>query len=434
MNLEFRMQNAKRNACSFARVIAFILVAFSANFAATYFEDDFTVWQDGEYLIWTQDDDLPLDPAEFCLSMRRANSGIGQPTCRELGEWQRDTVSAMYGKWLKDNLEDGISPELLRARSPMMQAKINSLEDKIVLFVTRAGSDLKVAVFNETIGMPKAAGTVPYSTDKVILGDAVANKFLKKDAERRLTKAERIKKATEPDAVYQPAPTVDVWTGISAAYSQARIPLTPYSWYKNKLNSRVKRYRVTRDSLSLWNFLDDQVPIFSVYGGATWYGIFGGEIFYKYSNHDVKIDKNDTTYRELDHWAFGMHEIGLSIHVTHSFNTTEWLTSSPFAYAGFQYTFLSENIGRKKHAGEASSYYQTRIEFEDVYKGAVFGIGSRFVVKQNYGLVFRAGLATQGRADYTSPDVNAAEEPTTIGKLTVEGFVSAGLEYHLTWK
>lgn len=432
---KFRIQNSEFRINVFFKVLVlWIALSIAPTCAATYFENDFTVWQDGEYLIWTQDESLPLDPNEFCLSMRRANSGIGKPTCRELGEWQRDTNSALYGNWLKQNLVAGIDPELLRARNPMVQTKFSGLEDKIILFVTKSDNELKVAVFDETSAAPKAAGTVPFNQDKIVLGDLVAQKFLKQDANRRLTKEERIKKATEPDPFYQEAPLMDGWIGISAAYSQARIPLTPYNWYRNKLNSRIKRYRVTRDSLSLWNFLDDKVPVFSLYGGTTWFGVFGAELFYKFSNHDMKIDKSDTTYKELDHWSFAMHEIGLSLHITHTFNTTEWLTTSPFFYAGFQYSFLVESIDLKDDVKEPSTYYKTRIEFEDMYKGGVFGIGSRFVFQKKYGLVLRAGVATQGRADYTSPDVNAAEEPTTIGKITVEGFVSAGLEYHLTWK
>lgn len=417
----------------FRVLILWLALSIFPAFAATYFENDFSIWQDGEYLIWNADETLPLDPNEFCLSLRRANSGIGKPTCRELGEWQRDTVSKLYGTWLKNNLEDGIAPELLRARSPMMQAKIGALEDKIVIFIAKSGNDLKVAIFDETEATPKSAGSVPFSTDKVILGDAIASKFLKGNTSRRLTKAERIKKATEPDAIYQEEPKINVWTGASVAYSQARIPFTPSNWYDRKLKSRVSKYRITRDSLSLWNFLEDETIVPSFYWGVTWFGVFGAEIFYKYSNHDMKIDKADTSYTNLDHWSYSMHEIGLSIHITRSFRTAEWLTTAPFAYAGFQYAFLVEDIELKDDSKE-SLLYDTRITFDDTYKGGVFGVGTRFILFKNYGVVFRAGVATRGIADYTSPDADAGESATTIGKITVDGFISAGLEYHWLWR
>lgn len=409
-----------------------LLVSFI--FAGEYFSTPYTLWADGDYLLWTPDETLPLSPNEFCQSLKRNNSGIGSPNCREIGEWQRDTISQLYGNWLSKNLGPKINAEQLKARSPMMSAKITSLEDKIVLFLTKENESVKLAIFDETSNAPKTAGSVPFSTNKNILADQIVMTYFDHDANRRLTKAERRKKAEEPDPYFQETKKMDFWVGANVGYSQAEIPLTPHNWYKNKLNSRVKRYRVTKDSLSLWNFLEDEALVLSAYFGATWYGIFGGEIFYKYSGHDVKTDKNDTTYRELDSWKFGIHDIGLTLHVTHSFNTTEWLEISPFAYFGFQYSFLAESIELKKGVKKPSAAYNSRIEFEDVYKGAILGIGSRFLFKKNFGFVVRTGITTRGRSEDTTPDPNAVAEPTIIGGLTVDGFVNAGIEYHWNWK
>ena len=107
---------------------------------------------------------------------------------------------------------------------------------------------------------------------------------------------------------------------------------------------------------------------------------------------------------------------------------------SPFAFFGFQYSFLAENIELKDNVKKPSAAYSTRIEFEDVYKGGVFGIGSRFLFKKNFGLVFRTGITTRGRSEDTTPDPNAVAEPTIIGGLTVDGFINAGIEYHWNWK
>lgn len=417
-------------------MIRFILplLLVSLIYAGDFFKTPYTIWQDGDYLLWTPDDSLPFTPKDFCQALRRNNTGIGTPNCREIGEWQRDTVSALYGKWLAKNMGEKLEAEHLKARSPMMQGKITALEDKILLFLSKKGESLQIAIFDETSIAPKTAGSLPFSKNKSILADQVAQSYFDNDAHRRLTKQERKKKAEEPDPYFQETKKMDFWVGASAGYSQAEIPLTPSNWYENKLKSKVKRYRVTRDSLSLWNFLEDESLVLSAYVGATWYGIFGGEIFYKYSGHDVKIDPKDTTYQELDHWKFGIHDIGLTLHITHSFNTTEWLETSPFVYFGFQYSFLAENIKLKKKVKKPSVAYSSRIEFEDVYKGAVLGLGSRFLFMKNFGLALRAGISTRGRSEDTTPDPNAVAEPTIIGGLTVDGFISAGLEYHWNWK
>ena len=144
-----------------------LLVSFL--FAGEYFSTPYTLWADGDYLLWTPDETLPLSPNEFCQSLKRNNSGIGSPNCREIGEWQRDTISQLYGNWLSKNLGPKINAEQLKARSPMMSVKITSLEDKIVLFLTKENESVKLAVFDETSNAPKTAGSVPFSTNKNIL-------------------------------------------------------------------------------------------------------------------------------------------------------------------------------------------------------------------------------------------------------------------------
>ena len=84
-----------------------LLVSFL--FAGEYFSTPYTLWADGDYLLWTPDETLPLSPNEFCQSLKRNNSGIGSPNCREIGEWQRDTISQLYGNWLSKNLAERLA-------------------------------------------------------------------------------------------------------------------------------------------------------------------------------------------------------------------------------------------------------------------------------------------------------------------------------------
>ena len=408
------------------------LVASKADAKDIYFDSHWTLWQNADILIWTPDKEPPIDPKEFCLSLRRNNTGIGEPKCRLFGEWERDTVASRYASWLSSNMEPGLDAHYLKARHPAMMAKFQTLEDKIVLYIADKGNNLQVAIFDETSSEPKAAGTVPKISDKIALGDEIASALFDRHTKRRLTKEERLKMETEPDELYKESPTFRSWVGISAGYAQAQIPFTPDSWYKRHIQSRVGNYRVTRDSVSLWNFMDDSTPLFTLYAGGIWFGFIGGEIFYRYSNHDVKIDERDSVYEELDHWDFTQHEIGLNVMFSRTYAPIKWMDLHLFAFLGFQYSFYSEDIELKSSKKKPSKEYETRFKTEDPYKGALLGFGFQSVFLQHYGLSVRTGISSRGKDIYTEPSPDAAAEPTTIGASTVDWFISVGLEYHWT--
>lgn len=415
----------------FNLVLLLLLTAVASSVAGNvYFDSKWTLWQNADILIWNVNKDLPIDPREFCLSLRRTNTGIGEPKCRTLGEWERDSVAIRYGSWLSMNMEPGLTSGHLKARHPAMSAKIQSVEDKIVLFIADKGNELQIAIFDETSSEPRAAGTVQKKADKIALGDDIAGTFFDRNTTRRLSKEERAKKLTEPDDYYKEVPNFRAWAGISAGYAQAPIPLTPSNWYRSHTRSRVKNYRITKDSVSLWNFIDDSTPLFTLYVGGTWYGFIGGEIFYRYSNHDVKIDERDSVYKELDHWSFSQHEVGLNVMFSRSFDPFKWLDIHAFAFLGFQYSFYSEDIDVKSSVKKPSRAYDSRIRFEDAYKGALLGFGGQFVVLDHYGFSIRTGISSRGRDIYTEPSPDAAAEPTTIGASTIDWFISFGLEYH----
>ena len=397
-----------------------------------YFDSKWTLWQNADILIWTTEKDSPIDPKEFCLSLRRNNTAIGEPKCRLFGEWERDTVATRYASWLSNNIEPGLEAHYLKARHPSMMAKFQALEDKIVLYITDKGSDLKIAIFDENASEPRAVGSVSKNADKIALGDEIASTLFDRHTTRRLSKEERLKKESEPDDLYKETPTFRSWGGISAGFAQAQIPLTPDNWYSSHTRSRVGNYRITKDSVSLWNFIDDSTPLFTVYVGGIWFGFIGGEIFYRYSSHDVKIDERDSVYEELDHWNFSQHEIGLNVLLSRSFEPFKWLDLHLFTFLGFQYSFYSEDIELKDSKKAPSKEYETRIRFEDAYKGALFGFGTQCVFLHHYGISVRTGLSSRGKDIYTEPSPDAVAEPTTIGASTIDWFISFGLEYHWT--
>lgn len=395
-----------------------------------YFDSKWTLWQDADILIWTTEKESPIDPKEFCLSLKRNNSGIGSPKCRLLGEWERDSVAMRYASWLKNNMDPSLDASYLKSRHPAMAAHFQELEDKIVLFIADQGDYLQIAIFDETAHEPKTAGSILKKPDKIALGDDIASAFFNRYTKRRLSKEERLKRDTEPDDLYKETPSFRTWIGISAGLAQAQIPFTPDNWYKRKVNSRVRNYRITRDSVSLWNFIDDSTPLFTLYAGGIWFGFIGGEIFYRYSKHDVKTDDKDPIYKELDHWYFSQHEVGLNVLISHTYSPLKWMDLHLFTFLGFQYSFYSEDIELKSNIKKPSKEYETRVEFEDAYKGALLGIGTQCVFLQHYGISIRTGVSSRGRDVYTEPSPDAAAEPTTIGASTIDWFISFGLEYH----
>jgi len=416
-------------------LILFLLLFFVVDLSAkeTVFKNDYTIWKDADILIWTKDSNLVVSPKELCLSLKRINASIGEPKCRTFGEWERDSVTALYGEWLKNNLAPNLDADHLRARSPEMIKKINNLEDKTVIYLTQKDNQLYVALFEELSASPKTVQILPYSKNQIEQSEIIANALFKNKAERRLTKEERKKKAEEPDPYYKETAKHHSWVGVAYGKTQASLPLTPKSWYKNKLNSRIKSYRNTKDSLSLWNFIEDEAPLASFYFGRTWYGFIGAEFFYRYSSHKAKIDNTDPIYQELDYWKFNRHEIGISLVFSKNYHSFSFLETSPYAFIGFQYSFFNEEIGLKKGV-EPSRFYETRIKFENVYKGALFGAGTHLIFFKHYGINLKAGIGSRGRMLDSDPSSEAASEPTIIGGSTIDCFINLGIEYYWSLK
>ncbi len=410
----------------------FILTLLSASvlFAGEiFFRSPYVLWQDPEVLLWTPDSTVPLEAKEFALSLKRGNGGIGNPSVRVAGEWTRDSNAALYAKWLGNNLERGLPAEYFKARNPEVQRKISGVEDKYLLYLSKKGNSLLVALFDESSYAPKAAGVLPYHADKIQLGDEIAEMFFEGSASRRLTKEERAKKSTEPDEFYAELPKFRWWVGAAGGYTRAKIPFTPDDWYRRKLDSKIKNYRNTRDSLSAWNFLEDGSPLLNVYAEANWYDFIGAELFFRFSEHEAKIDERDSVYSELDEWTFYRFEIGIGLVLSHRIPLGKKVDLMPHVSLGFLYSFFSESINTKS-GYEPSGAYKSRFEFKEFYKGALLSAGVRGIFFDHYGVDLRAGIAGRGRILDREPSVDAVAEPTEIGGSTIDCFIQLGLEYH----
>jgi len=381
------------------------------------------VWKDGEFLLWSYGKPH-ISPADFCFALRYENEKIGTPGCYEAGDWERDTTASLYAKWLNTNLDARFAPEDLRPRNPHVIERLQSLRDRNLLFSTVKGDQLWFLLYDETSMDPKEIAVFPLSMDSAKIARKIAGDWFGGTPRTRLSDSERAAKQMEPDEYYAEQPLYDAWLGIGTGYSRAKVPLTPNSWYKNKLNSRIKSYRNVADSVSAWSFVDDSSPFYSAYIGGSLYDFIGMEFEFHRSGHKAKIDKSDAVYDELDHWTFTRYELMLSLIFMRVFTPHPQIEIEPYASASVIFSFFSEDIDLKD--GEPGSQpYRDRFEFETYYRGVALNLGLRTAFFKHYALNLRTGIANRG----TSMVVE-----NVIGSSTTDAYIAAGLEYHFRWR
>jgi len=370
------------------------------------------VWKDGEFLLWDNDKKI-FSTADLCFALRYENERIGSPVCYEAGDWQRDTVAALYAKWLNTNLDKSLKPEDLRPRSPHIIEKIRSLNDKSLLFSTVKDGKAWFLLFDETAA-PKEIMAFPANMDSSQIARKLASSWFGGTPQTRLSDAERAAKQKEPDKYYSEQPKHDFWIGVGTGWTTA---------YK-KYNSKIKNYREVKDSSSAWDFLKDSSPFYSVYIGGSMYDFIGLEFGLRRSSHKAKIDTG-AVYDELSHWNFNRYEFLFSLIFMTAYKPIPQIEIKPYASPSFiVHSFFREDIELK--SGEAGSQrYRDRFEFESSYRGIALTLGLRTAFFENYAIDLKTGFANRG----TSMDNQGK-----IGSSTSDVFISAGLEYHLRWK
>jgi hypothetical protein len=381
------------------------------------------VWKDGEFLLWSYGERY-VSAADFCFTLRYENEKIGNPSCYEAGDWERDTVVSLYAKWLNANLASGLKAEDLRPRNPYVIERLRSLKDRNLLFVTAKDDKLWVLLFDETSSSPVEIATFPLNKDSSKIAGKIASKWFGGTPKIRLSDSERAAKQKEPDKYFAEQPMYDFWIGISGGWSRAKVPLTPNSWYKNTLNSRIKNYRNVRDSTSAWSFIEDSSPIYGIYAGVSLYDFIGLEFEFHTSKHKAKIDEQEKIYEELSHWNLNRYELLLSLVFMTVFMPHPQIEIEPYISASVIYSFFTEDITLKN--GEAGSLnYRDRFEFEDYYRGVALNFGLRTAFFKNYAVNLRTGIANRGTSMVTQE---------IIGSSTTDAYVAAGLEYHFRWR
>jgi hypothetical protein len=382
-----------------------------------------TVWKDGEFLLWSYGKRY-ISPTDFCFALRYENENIGTPNCYEAGDWERDTTLSLYAKWLNTNLDPRLDPEDLRPRNSHVIDRFGKLKDNNLIFSTTKNGMAWFLLFDETSSEPKQIAIFPLTQDSARIARKLASDWFGGKPERRLSDSEREAKEKEPDEYFAEQPMYDVWFGIGLGHSQAKVPLTPSSWYNHKLNSKIKNYRDVDDSASVWFFIKDSSPIYRAYIGGSLYDFIGLEFEFRKSSHRAKIDDADTIYNELEHWNFNRYELMLALEFMKVFKPISQIEIEPYASASVLFDIFTEDIALKDDY-EGSKSYKNRFKFESYYRGVALTLGLRTAFFKNYGIDLRAGLANRGTALVTKE---------VIGSSTTDAFVAAGLEYHIRWK
>jgi len=380
-----------------------------------------TVWKDGEFLLWNYGKQY-VSPADFCFALRYENEKTGNPNCYTAGDWERDTTVTLYAKWLNTNLSSALKAEDLKPRHLHVIERLQSLKDRNLLFSTTKDNQVWFLLFDETSTEPKEIAVFPLDMDSAKVARKIASDWFGGKPQIRLSDAERAAKQKEPDAYYAEQPMHDVWFGVITGWNKAYIPfITPKSWYKRKLNSKIINYKYpTGDSTSVWSYLEDSSPFFGAYIGGSVYDFIGLEFEFHRSSHRAKTDGSDT-YHELDEWTFNRYELLLSLIFMQVFTPHPKIEIEPYASASFMFSFFTENISLNE--GEAGSpEYKDRFEFEPYYRNVGFNLGLRTAFFKNYAINLRTGVT------------RTATIQKGIGSSTTDVYVAAGVEYHIRWR
>ena len=419
--------------------IAAALFAGSSWAASTVFEQEHVTWLDPELqLAFTDSVHQQFSADDFCRNLAVTEPDLGRPQCRFAGEWERDSSAHLYLQWLGRNLDARLKPEHLVTRDPAVSERLRKLDDRYLITFTQRGDTLWAALFSgrrtfeQAVNLSAPAALTaftPVPADAKALAQLVATAWFSHHSTPRLNEKEKAAAELAPDESYGESPRFDRWVSLGAGWSQGSIPLTPSSWYANRIKDHVSDYGRVQDSLSLWSFITDESVLYTMRAGFTWNGFVGAEAFATQTHYRAKLDPSDTVYNELAHWNYTRTEVGLTVHGVWREVLSENVETQPYTFLGFHYSFLSEDIAVK--AGRTpSDQYRYRVQFMPFYKGAIFGIGNRLMWYGTIAIDTRAGFSNRGRSLDREPSPDAVVEPTIIGGSTLDCFISASLEYH----
>jgi hypothetical protein len=407
----------------------FLSVWASSAFASAHivFEREYTVWQNGEMLLWSVGSQLPVSPQEFCMALIRQNERIGNPSCRDAGEWHRDTVSQRYGAWLAQNAAKNLGPEHLKARGSEMSQKLQNLGEQTLVFLFARGDSLWFALFDSQANEPELLGYLTDLQNESANADALAGAMFGKRAQRRLSPGEKENLAKKPDAYFAEQPPYDFWIGVGGGFGGAF----------SKNHDAVGHYMVVKDSSSAWSFLRANEPSLNAQIGLGFFDFIAIELGGNYSYHKVKL-ANDAfsqeNYAILDHWGYHNIEAMLSLQFSANFHPHRLWHLKPYFGISYLYSFYLEDISKVPESElispDALRNYEERFRFKNPHNGGALSLGNRVIFAEMLGLDLRTGFAVRGR----SADAEGNDVPTVVGETTFSWFVQAALEWHLRWR
>jgi hypothetical protein len=446
---------ASKNTLPFFAFFLVLSTLAGLSWGKTIFRDDYTVYNNSTIsLVFMEQMSSTdtgysyqeLDPLfrleEFCVAIQRNNETM-QANCRVAGALSRHSSFMAYAHWLGANMHSKTSRELLRARDDSVATLLYSLTDQyVLLFIQNIHGNWVVLLHGEQ-RFPAGMWQYPKKDWKELL-DNIAHDVFRDRAIRIPTKEERDLAKSQPDVYYQDRMTLDKHFGVAIAYS-AGLPLgAPRSWLGGVRTNQVRDFRFSdwnsrsqADSTSAWNWMQDEVLVYSLRAGVTYGRALGVDALLRYSRHGVKYSSQDSLHNYIQEWAYNRFELGMQGRIGATFYPAPYLEIMPAGAIGFVYSFMQEDFRYDPSVALPEDARQ-RITFSQAYKGAHAAFVLRSLWFSTIALTFETGVTSRGSSRPLSPtagagndgDENVASYQEMIGRTTIDYFTGFTLEYN----
>jgi hypothetical protein len=383
-------------------------------------------YQDSEIILISESGlELP-NLSKLCQELKNKYPESGNYRCRSGEDLLRDTLNSIYFNWLALNLNSSVQAAWLEARNPKVIQNLQSIQESYLIHAHQSNGFLWLSLFHG--GQKGPVALYKFNSLGVSQGlDQLINNIFRGSPRRILTPAEKLEAASRPDDYFRNQLPLDYYAGFSLGHTSADYFLLPDSWNTSARKNQVRNFRENSDSLSTWNWMEDESPLYTARLGISYARFIGATLVLKSSSHKVKYTRDSLT-SPIQDWSYNRYEVGLNTFLGHPIFLNDWAEVSARVLLGFHYSLPVETFDYK---GSLPAAAKNRFELENIYKGASAGIVLHSLFNERWGLYFETGIAGRGKTQDKDPSATEADTPQIIGGSTLDYFTSIGFEYNL---
>lgn len=387
---------------------------------------DYPLYNGGQILLLTPENKLPFSVQDFCREIQKINPGDPAIRCRLAGEWARDTLVRNYLYWLKANLRPDLGEREILARDSAVRARLRSLGNEYLLIllsgVSNDGFDASDYALLYTSGNTTPSLVIRYANGTLkTVSSVVIEDFFARQRVRMPTADEAEAARQAPNRYYQEQSVLDWYVGAGGGYTAANHPLTPRSWSGHETQETPVRYGEVADSISAWNWLEDQSRLLLLEGGVLYNRIIGGDLRVAYSRHSVKYDAKDSIHDPIQNWYYDRLELSILLKMGKTFYPAATLEIMPYGFLGYLYSFPIETFEIEDPAPDIAD---NRFKLENSYSGGLVGIGLRTTWNGMLGISLKSGLAARGLPSKSGSTITSGQTPQTEAQRTIDYFTT----------